>query len=36
MVIFRQKRKRMDFNLRIKLHGKQIYETDLVKVLIKD
>ena len=36
MFIFRPKRKRMDFNLRIKLNGKQIYETDLVKVLIKD
>ena len=32
MVIFRQKRKRMDSSLRIKLNRKQIYETNLVKL----
>ena len=31
MVLFRLKRKSMDFNLKIKLNGKSIYETNSVK-----
>ena len=33
MVLFRPKRKSMDFNLKIKLTGKQLYETNSVKYL---
>ena len=33
MVLFRPKRKSMDFNLKIKLNGKRLYETNSVKYL---
>ena len=33
MVLFRLKRKSIDFNLKIKLNGKQLYETSSVKYL---
>ena len=33
MVLFRLKRKSMDFNHKIKLNGKQLYETNSVKYL---
>ena len=33
MVLFRPKRKSMDFNLKINLNGKQFYETNSVKYL---
>ena len=33
MVLFRLKRKSMDFNLKIKLNGKRLYETNSVKYL---
>ena len=33
MVLFGPKRKSMDFNLRIKLNGKRLYETNIVKYL---
>ena len=33
MVLFRPKRKSMDFNLKINLNGKQLYETNSVQYL---
>ena len=33
MALFRQKRKSMDFNLKIKLNGKRLYEVNSVKYL---
>ena len=33
MVLFRLKKKSIDFNLKIKLNGKQLYETSSVKYL---
>ena len=34
MVLFRPKRKSMDFNLKIKLNGKRLYEANSVKYLV--
>ena len=33
MVLFRPKRRSMDFNLKIKLNGKRLYEANSVKYL---
>ena len=36
MVLFRPKRKSMDFNLKIQLNGKQLYKTNLVKTSLEN